>query len=998
MTSADDDLADDDVGDDDVSDDDAADDDVTPMPPDAGMPEDGGTFALVSSTPAHEATQVATNTGLVLEWNRDVSPGEGAISIVETLSAAVVEAAPVGDVSRVTFAGPEVTVTWSTTLAHETSYSVVVDQGAIQDADGRPFQGLDQPGMLVFSTVAPPNLELVSTSPLHQAVDVPLDTDLVLTFDGDVIAGQTGYLSVISAADGSTVDYVLLGDTTLVTIDGAVVTVDLPADLAYSTDYYVTLDPDAIQSVDGAAFGGFSDETVMAFSTVAPPEVVLVSTTPPDGAVDIDPGTPLVLTFSEPVEAAAGTVSVFEVIAGTLVETIDVLSAGVLISNDTLTVDLTATLGNSTEYYVLVDAGAIQSLIGGAFDGIADPTVFSFTTAAAPPPPLTLVSTVPAAGASNVPVDSDIALTFSEAVRVGTGNVSVFAANGSLFEVVSVTSIQVTIDGSTASVDLDGNLSGNTTYYVLVTAGSFESLLGASFAGVSDPAAIRFSTEDTFSLSSLSPADDATGVNVATNLVLTFSEPVALGTGAISVVRTSGAVVLETVTIPDSRVTTAGAVVTVDLDGLLDGNTGYHVLVDAGSITEQGGSDVYEGTSTATQWNFTTASVTKPGSVSAGLLLWLDADYAASVKTDSSVRYWADRSGQRNDVSNSASGERPTRVGNAIGTRAAVRFDGANDWLYAADGLDLVSAEGFIVWRSSSAPSTEDKRSLFVNGENLEVNHGHPFVANSVVTCVSSPCEGSSYYVAEVAPGGKTNTTTLWSFGFDSVTTSLFASAQGGNISFQPGPTTTGILPTFPLGIGGHDEACAATDGCYFDGDIGEVILYSRRLTQAERLAVVSYLRTKWSVPQVACSAGETLGDNGHCYYLHTTSLDWTAARDNCTSRGDGWNLATVRSQLDEDEIIEVLAPVNDAWIGASDSEVANTWRWVTDTLQFWSGASASSGGVATNGSFANWRASEPSAGGDEACGRYNLNAGVWSWADVGCQSLYNSLCQGPGD
>jgi hypothetical protein len=318
--------------------------------------------------------------------------------------------------------------------------------------------------------------------------------------------------------------------------------------------------------------------------------------------------------------------------------------------------------------------------------------------------------------------------------------------------------------------------------------------------------------------------------------------------------------------------------------------------------------------------------------------------------------------------------------------------------LYAESGLDLTSAEGFIVWRSSVAPSTSTKRSLFVNGESLEVNHGHPFVPSSVVTCVSSPCDSGSYFTAKISPGGKANTTTLWSFGFDSVTTSVFGSAQGSNITFQPGPTATAVSPTMPLGIGGHDEACSATSGCPFQGDIGEVIVYSRRLSQAERLAVVAYLRTKWSVPQVACSAGETLGANGYCYYLNTTARDWPSARDDCIARGDGWNLATVRSQLDEDEILPILSAQTDAWIGATDSEVPDTWRWVTDTLQFWSGTTVANGGVAMNGSFTHWRDTEPSAGASEACGRYSFYNSAWSWADVPCESLYSALCQGPGD
>jgi hypothetical protein len=430
---------------------------------------------------------------------------------------------------------------------------------------------------------------------------------------------------------------------------------------------------------------------------------------------------------------------------------------------------------------------------------------------------------------------------------------------------------------------------------------------------------------------------------------------------------------------------------------LLDDQTAHHVEVDADAIAEVGGAATFSGVSGATAWNFTTGVVTKPGSVSNGLVLWLDADHAESIKTATDVRYWADRSGQHNDVANGTAAERPSRLADAIGNRAVVHFDGADDWLHATEGLNLTSAEGFLVWRSGAAPSTSTKRSLFVNGENLEVNHGHPFVPNSVVSCTSSPCEGSAYAAVVVTPGAAVDTTTLWHFGFDALTTSLFSGAQGGALSFQPAPTTPPVLPSSPLGIGGHDEACEATDGCWFEGDIAEVVLYSRRLTQAERLAVIDYLRSKWDVPEVACGGDESLGANGSCYFVQTTADDWTGARDSCTGRGAGWNLATVRSALDHDEVTGLLDAVTNAWIGGSDSDVPNTWRWVTDTLQFWNGTSASSGGTPSNGAFTLWRAGEPSSTADEGCARYNLS-GEWAWADDVCTTAHASICEGPGN
>src|SRR5690606_27126651 len=102
----------------------------------------------------------------------------------------------------------------------------------------------------------------------------------------------------------------------------------------------------------------------------------------------------------------------------------------------------------------------------------------------------------------------------------------------------------------------------------------------------------------------------------AADLVLSFSDDVAAGSGAITVYDAMTDVVLESVPIDDRRVTLDATDVIVDIDGLLDGSRSYYVLVDAGAITQSGGSTSYAGTSTPTQWNFTTRSVSRPGGVS----------------------------------------------------------------------------------------------------------------------------------------------------------------------------------------------------------------------------------------------------------------------------------------------------------------------------------------------------------------------------------------------
>jgi len=138
---------------------------------------------------------------------------------------------------------------------------------------------------------APTPPELLDTDPADDAVDVAVDADIVLTFNEDVQAG-TGNISVFNAADNTLVEAVAVGNALF---DGATVTVDLVADLAAGTDYYVRVAPTAIEDMAGTPFAGIANPTAFNFTTAgeAPPAENVVDMaagtayTATDGVVDV---------------------------------------------------------------------------------------------------------------------------------------------------------------------------------------------------------------------------------------------------------------------------------------------------------------------------------------------------------------------------------------------------------------------------------------------------------------------------------------------------------------------------------------------------------------------------------------------------------------------------------------------------------------------------------------------------------------------------------------
>ena len=110
--------------------------------------------------------------------------------------------------------------------------------------------------------------------------------------------------------------------------------------------------------------------------------------------------------------------------------------------------------------------------LGAAADATA-PTVSSFN---------------PSDGATGVAVDSNITLTFSEAIQRGTGAIQLRSgsASGTVVESFdAASSSRLSISGSTLTVDPTSTLSANTQYFLTFAAGTVKDLAGNSYAGVS---------------------------------------------------------------------------------------------------------------------------------------------------------------------------------------------------------------------------------------------------------------------------------------------------------------------------------------------------------------------------------------------------------------------------------------------------------------------------------------------------------------------------------
>ncbi|HAS46147.1 MAG TPA: hypothetical protein DCS93_37045 [Microscillaceae bacterium] len=106
---------------------------------------------------------------------------------------------------------------------------------------------------------------------------------------------------------------------------------------------------------------------------------------------------------------------------------------------------------------------------------------------------------------------------------------------------------------------------------------------------------------------SFNPANGATGVDIAANLVITFSEDAVAGTGNITVKKNSDDSTVESFGATSSAVSISGNTATLNLLNNLELNTQYYVEIDAGAFKNSSGGEL-AAISGKTTWSFTTVS------------------------------------------------------------------------------------------------------------------------------------------------------------------------------------------------------------------------------------------------------------------------------------------------------------------------------------------------------------------------------------------------------
>jgi hypothetical protein len=220
----------------------------------------------------------------------------------------------------------------------------------------------------------------------------------------------------------------------------------------------------------------------------------------------------------------------------------------------------------------------------------------------------------------------------------------------------------------------------------------------------------------------------------------------------------------------------------------------------------------------------------------AGAVLWLDAGRLTGLTNGQAVASWPDASGNGHDAAQGTSASRPVVLSAAVNGQPAVQFDGSNDYLQNTTFSALSGQTGATAYVVLKADTTSTNRVAFCD------------TARDVTSQVYSSL---IYTYATAGKWGRAAFTsrdwTIWNSVYDgaqaSNATRLKLYVNGVVQALSYGSTIPAVLAT---GAGYDVGRPQGSNLAYWDGNIAEVIVYGRTLSESERLAVEGYLRTKY--------------------------------------------------------------------------------------------------------------------------------------------------------
>lgn len=261
--------------------------------------------------------------------------------------------------------------------------------------------------------------------------------------------------------------------------------------------------------------------------------------------------------------------------------------------------------------------------------------------------------------------------------------------------------------------------------------------------------------------------------------------------------------------------------------GNIDGQASYRL---AKSSSSSSGSTEF--ISDGTEWFILSSSSDGEFGpiLGSNLLLWLDADDADAVTEDANgnITNWYDKS-ENSSHAVATTGKHPSGNANAINGKKALYFDGTEDMTLSNMLHSESNYTAFTVFKTNATNS--DAERLFESNDGSDRLILWSSTGASQNTGIFTDTEGTVSLSTRVS-GAQVIT---WSLEAPSSAKSYI-----NGVTTATGSYTQKALESTPT-IGSRNVN-------YVIGDVGELILYDRVLTDSERAQVETYLSFKWGI------------------------------------------------------------------------------------------------------------------------------------------------------
>ena len=495
---------------------------------------------IVKTTPVSGSDKVANDAAIVIEFNREIAAGTGAVGYVESSTTTTQDQFyPIGS-DNVTISGKTLTITHANKVFPANNRIYIYLQAGAVKALSDPAKvnvgaSMTSTTTYYFNT-NDVNAPKPTFDPAQFDSDKPVYTaansNVTITFDEEIYKADG---AVITNGDLGSLFSIVYGTSSPVdfsgSISGKVVTLTPTSPLGEFTDYKISVLPNVIEDINGITLGSTVTSTFKTADTKAPVVTAPVLTSgdekivvPAINIVD-DAGNNKKFYYLLRVKSTDAAPTVDEIKAANYKDVTGSSLAGFELK------DLVASTTYQF-YYVAADKFGNTSAVA-VVEGSTNDTVA----------PL-LVSTNPIVGAVDVNVASGgtftVTLTFNEKVVPGTGTALVTVKDFATQSLYASTTSITSVSGDTKSVNLTitcANLvnAAATKVYVEVPAGLIVDTASPSnsYAGAFGVNTINFTTEDNKAPTVDKPNSTKGSVELDANITIAFSENVKAGNGTL---------------------------------------------------------------------------------------------------------------------------------------------------------------------------------------------------------------------------------------------------------------------------------------------------------------------------------------------------------------------------------------------------------------------------------------------------------------------------------